>query len=138
MHNKIADAHDNAAGLQYLWQLSPPMFRDFRGDLLTEWSDADQYVLNGNNELVPLTLPSVNWVFYRLSREEYQYLKTNFGTTVTIYTLDKGADEWKTFNATLLALRVIGKGSSSGGSARWEMNEWYDVRLEFIDLEEIA
>ena len=136
MNNKIANGANNAAGLQYLWLLSPPLFRDFRGDLLTEWSDADQYVMNGNREMVPLTLPSVNWVFYRLTRAEYQYLKDNFGTSVTIYTLDKGTDTWTTFNATLLSLRVIGKGS--GGSGRWEMDEWYDVRLELIDLEEIA
>ena len=43
MNNKIADGADNAAGLQYLWLLSPPLFRDFRGDLLTEWSDADEH-----------------------------------------------------------------------------------------------
>ena len=26
MNNKIADGADNAAGLQYLWLLSPPLF----------------------------------------------------------------------------------------------------------------
>lgn len=132
--NKLADGHNNAAGLLYLWELDPPKFRETRGDVLTEWSDAESFAVNGIGEMVPLTLPTDTWMLYRLSRAEYQYLKDNFGADVTIYTLDKGANEWKTFNATLLALRAMGKGNAS---ARWEMDEWLEVRLEFVDLEEI-
>jgi hypothetical protein len=136
VRNKIADGHDNAAGLLELWQLDPPKFRMFRGDLLTEWSDAEGgFVRNGLGEMVPIGLPTDTWIFFRLTRDELRYLQTEFGTEVTIYTLDKGRNTWTTFNATLLTIRIMGQGTSS---ARWEMDEWFDVRMEFVELVEIS
>jgi len=132
--NKIANGHNNEIWLSEIADLDPPLFREFRSDLLTEWSDAESWVQNGLDELVPIGLPADNWIFYRLSPVELQYLKSNFGTQVTIYTYDKGNHAWKTFNATLFAIRIMEKGA---GSARWEMDEWFDVKLEFKNLVEI-
>lgn len=129
--NKIANTHNNVANLKALWQLSPPLFRIYRGDLLTQWHEGEERVLNGNREWVWIGLPWCAWIFFRLTRAEMLYLRKMFGKSVTICTLDKGANEWKNFNATLLLPDL-------NEQAKWDTDEWLDVRVEFRDLAEIT
>ena len=57
---------------------------------------------SGDRQLVPVGRAWVAWRFFRLTRDEMQYLRDNFGAAVTIRTLDKGANAFANFNATLV------------------------------------
>ncbi len=123
---QIADGHDNAAGLTELAVLDPPLFAAYADGVLSEWHDFEAREWAGDRSLVPVGRVWAAWRFFRLTRDEMQYLRENFGAQVTIRTLDKGANAFATFNATLVL-----------PDQGWDADEWIDVRLEFRDLAEI-
>ena len=125
---QIAAGHNNAAGLTALEALDPPLFAAYADGLLTEWHDSEARVWSGDRQLVPVGRAWVMWRCFRLTREEMQYLRDNFGAAVTIRTLDKGANAFANFNATLIL---------PDPALGWSADEWHDVRIEFRDLEAI-
>ena len=125
---QIADGHDNAGGLVALEALDPPLFAAYVDGLLTEWHDYEARQWSGDRLLVPVGRAWVAWRFYRLTRAEMAYLRENFGAAVTIRTLDKGANGFANFNATLVL---------PDPAAGWEADAWIDVRVEFRDLERL-
>ena len=127
---KIADGHNNAGALAALEALSAPLFAAYADGLLSEWHDFEARQWAGDRTLVPVGRAWVAWKFFRLTRDELAYLQAHFGSTVTIRTLDKGTNSFANFNATLVLPDL-------SADARWEADEWLDVRIEFRDLETI-
>jgi hypothetical protein len=125
---QIADGHDNEAGLTELALLDPPLFAAYADGLLTEWHDYETREWSGDRQPVAVGRAWVAWRFFRLTRDEMAYLRANFGASVTIRTLDKGANTFAAFNATLVL---------PDPAAGWEADEWRDVRAEFRDLERL-
>lgn len=125
---QIADGHDNEAGLTELALLDPPLFAAYADGVLTEWHDSEARQWSGDRQMVPVGRAWVAWRFFRLTRAEMTYLRTNFGAAVTIRTLDKRANTFANFNATLVL-----PDPASG----WEADEWRDARVEFRDLSEL-
>jgi hypothetical protein len=125
---KIADGHDNTAGLTELALLDVPLFAAYGDGLVTEWHESEARVWSGDRRLVPVGRAWAVWRLFRLTRDEMAYLRANFGASVTIRTLDKIANTFADFNATLV-LPDPARG--------WEADGWNDVRLEFRDLEAI-
>jgi hypothetical protein len=130
------DGHDNEAGLTELALLNPPLFAAYADGVLTEWHDYEARQWSGDRQVVPVGRTWVTWRFFRLTRDEMAYLRSTFGAVVTaslsapvtIRTLDKGANAFANFNATLIL---------PDSAVGWEADEWIDVRLEFRDLETI-
>ncbi len=122
---QIADGWDNAAGLVALETLDPPLFAGYADGVLSEWHDAEAMVWSGDRRRVAVGRAWAAWRFFRLSREEMAYLRANFGEQVTIRTLDKGADAFAEFNATLVL---------PDPAVGWEADGWDGVRVEFRDL----
>ncbi len=122
---QIADGHNNAAGLVALEELDPPLFAAYADGLLSEWHDSEARVWSGDRQLVPVGRAWVAWRFFRLTRDEMQYLRNNFGSAVTIRALDKGANEFANFNATLVL---------PDPALGWEADGWDHARVEFRDL----
>ncbi len=122
---KIANGHDNSGGLAALEALDPPLFAAYADGLLTEWHDFEAREWAGDRSLVPVGRAWAAWRFFRLTRDELAYLRVHFGSAVTIRTLDKGANAFANFNATLVL---------PDPSLGWEADEWIDVRVEFRDL----
>jgi hypothetical protein len=122
---QIADGHDNAEGLTALEDLEPPLFAAYAEGLLSEWHESEARTWSGDRRVVPVGRAWVAWRFFRLTTDEMTYLRENFGAAVTIRTLDKGANAFATFNATL-ALPDLAAG--------WEADGWDGVRVEFRDL----
>ena len=122
---QIADGHDNAAGLTALEALNPPLFAAYGEGLLSEWHDFEARAWSGDRQLVPVGRAWVAWRFFRLTRDELAYLRDNFGAAVTIRTLDKGANAFANFNATLVL---------PDPALGWEADGWDAVRVEFRDL----
>lgn len=125
---QIANGHDNTAGLTAIEALSAPLFAAYADGLLTEWHDFEARVWSGDRQLVPVGRAWVAWRFFRLTRDERQYLRDNFGAAVTIRTLDKGVNAFANFNATLVL---------PDPALGWEADAWRDVRVEFRDLEAV-
>ena len=125
---QIADGHDNDAGLTALAELDPPLFAAYSDGPVTEWHENEARVWSGNRQLVPVGRAWVVWRFFRLSRDEMLHLRENFSAAVTIRTLDKSADAFANFNATLVL---------PDPSLGWDADGWSDVRVEFRDLEGI-
>ncbi|MEO8396498.1 MAG: hypothetical protein ABI700_26125 [Chloroflexota bacterium] len=123
---QIADGHNNAAGLVALEALDPPLFAAYADGLLSDWHDFEARTWSGDRQPVPVGRAWVAWRFFRLTRDELAYLRANFGTAITIRTLDKGANEFANFNATLVL---------PDPSLGWEADGWDQVRVEFRDLE---
>lgn len=123
---KIADGHDNAAGLVALAALDPPLFAAYADGIVTEWHESETRVWSGDRRLVPVGRAWVAWRFFRLTRDELAYLRDSFGAAVTIRTLDKGADAFANFNATLVL---------PDPADGWHADGWDNVRVEFRDLE---
>ena len=123
---KIAEGHDNVAGLTALEALDPPLFAAYGEGLLSEWHDSEAREWSGDRRLVPVGRAWVAWRFFRLTRDEMAYLRANFGAAVTIRTLDKGADGFANFNATLVLPDM---------AVGWEADGWNDGRVELRDLE---
>src|SRR5690606_11834768 len=121
----IADGHGNAAGLTALDALDPPLFAAYAGGIVTEWHDSETRVWSGDRRLVPIGRAWVAWRFFRLTREECAYLRDHFGAAVTIRTLDKNADAFADFNATLVL---------PDPSRGWHADGWDNVRVTFRDL----
>ncbi|MEP7294508.1 MAG: hypothetical protein ABI835_22150 [Chloroflexota bacterium] len=128
---QIAIGHDNAAGLSELAQLDPPLFAAYTEGLVTEWHDCEARVWSGDRQLVPVGRAWVVWQFFRLTRDEMASLRENFGSAlaqtspVTIRTLDKGANAFASFNATLVL---------PDPALGWDADGWNDAPLEFRDL----
>jgi hypothetical protein len=129
---KIADGHDNIAGLTELALLDVPLFAAYADGIVTEWHESEARVWSGDRRLVPVGRAWAVWRLFRLTRDEMAYLRANLGASgasqtspVTIRTLDKGANAFADFNATLI-LPDPARG--------WEADGWNDVRLEFRDL----
>lgn len=129
---KIADGHDNAAGLTELALLDAPLFAAYADGVVSEWHESEARLWSGDRQLVPVGRAWVVWRLFRLTRAEMAYLRATFGASgvaqaspVTIRTLDKGANAFANFNATLV-LPALALG--------WEADGWNDVRLEFRDL----
>jgi len=122
---KIADGHDNAAGLTPLEALDPPLFAAYADGLLSEWHDFEARAWSGDRLPVPVGRAWVAWRFFRLTRDELAYLRANFGSAVTIRTLDKGANEFVNFNATLVL---------PDPALGWDADGWDGVRIELRDL----
>lgn len=125
---QIADGHDNEGDLTELALLDPPLFAGYADGLLTEWHDYEARQWSGDRQIVPVGRAWAAWRFFRLTRTEMAYLRANFGAAVTIRTLDKGADAFANFNATLVL---------PDPAVGWEADEWRDVRVEFRDLEQL-
>jgi hypothetical protein len=125
---KIADGHDNAAGLTELALLDAPLFAAYADGVLSEWHESEARVWSGDRQLLPVGRAWVVWRLFRLTRPEMAFLRANFGAAVTIRTLDKSANAFADFNATLVLPAL---------SLGWDADGWNDVRLEFRDLEAI-
>lgn len=124
---RIADGHDNAAGLTALEALAPPLFAAYADGILSEWHESEGRAWSGDRQAVPVGRAWAAWRFFRLTADELAYLRENFGAQVTIRTLDKGAGAFGNFNATLV-LPDLAK------DARWDAGGWRDVRVELRDL----
>lgn len=122
---KIADGHDNAAGLTALDALDPPLFAAYADGIVTEWHESEARAWSGDRRLVPIGRAWAAWRFFRLTREEMAYLRDHFGAQVTIRTLDKAADAFADFNATLVL---------PDPADGWIADGWNDARIEFRDL----
>gem|GEM_PF-6699839 len=129
---KIANGHDNVAGLTELALLDVPLFAAYADGVVTEWHDTEAWLWSGDRQLVPVGRAWAGWRLFRLTRDEMAYLRANFGSAgmaktspVTIRTLDKSANAFANFNATLV-LPDPARG--------WEADGWNDVWLEFRDL----
>jgi hypothetical protein len=122
---QIADGHDNAAGLVALEALDPPLFAGYAEGVLSEWHDFEARAWSGDRRAVAVGRAWVVWRFFRLTRDEMAYLRENFGVSVTIRTLDKGANAFANFNATLVL---------PDSAVGWEADGWDGVRVEFRDL----
>lgn len=125
---QIADGHSNEGDLTELALLDPPLFAGYADGLLTEWHDYEARQWSGDRQIVPVGRAWTAWRFFRLTRAEMGYLRANFGAAVTIRTLDKGADAFANFNATLVL---------PDPAVGWEADEWRDARVEFRDLERL-
>lgn len=122
---QIANGHNNAAGLTELPELDPPLFAAYTEGIVTEWHDYEARVWSGDRQLVPIGRAWVVWRFFRLTRDEMAYLRENFAASVTIRTLDKGANAFANFNATLVL---------PDPSLGWDADGWNDAAVEFRDL----
>lgn len=122
---KIADGHDNVGGLTELALLDAPLFAAYADGVLSDWHDSEARVWSGDRQLLPVGRAWVVWRFFRLSAAELAYLRANFGAAVTIRTLDKSANAFANFNATLVL---------PDPAQNWDADGWNDVRLEFRDL----
>lgn len=125
---QIADGHDNDGDLTALAELDPPLFAAYAEGIVTEWHASEARIWSGDRQLVPVGRAWVIWRFFRLTRDEMAYLRENFGAAVTIRTLDKGADAFANFNATLVL---------PDPAQGWDADGWSDVRVEFRDLEAV-
>lgn len=129
----FAPGHDNAAGLQALAELSPPLFDGYDW-LRTEWYDEEAVVRDGSGNLVPIGLPFVVLLLEVVTQAEFQLLRATFGTArrnpITIYTYNKTADAWQTFNGMMEIARPE-------EIARWDRGHWRDMRLPIVELEAI-
>lgn len=124
---QIADGHDNAAGLTALDALSPSLFAAYADGVLSEWHESEARAWTGDRQLVPIGRVWAAWRLFRLTADELAYLRANFGAAVTVRTLDKGANAFANFNATLVL-------PDPAADAAWDAGGWNDVRVEFRDL----
>lgn len=122
----IADGHD-AEAVMALDELSPPLFAAFADGVLSECHEFEGRAWSGDRQMVPIGRAWAAWRFFRLTTDEMAYLRANFGAAVTVRTLDKGANAFATFNATLVLPDLA-------ADAHWDAGEWLDVRVEFRDL----
>ncbi len=120
---KIANTHNNAAGLQALDALIPPLFAAYTGGIVTDWHAAEAQIMTGDRRLCPVGLPYVVWHLHRLSAAELLYIRATFGAQVTIRTLNKTAGAFGNFNATLEI-----------DSGAWRANGWDSVKLTLWEL----
>src|SRR3989304_8174759 len=129
---KIADNHDNEAGLLQFHQLNSPMFYDVQfiaaEGILTEWHSWVSRELDGNRQPVTIGLPWGKWILYHVSRAELTWFVANFGPLVTITTLDKRSNTYKNFNATMFEPELVDE-------AEWDGLYWKEARFTFWDLE---
>jgi len=125
---QITDGHNSDDDLAALAELDPPLFAAYVDGPATEWHESEARLWSGDRQLVPVGRAWVVWRFFRLTRDEMAYLRENFGAQVTIRTLDKGADAFAIFNATLVL---------PDPAVGWDADGWSDVRVEFRDLEAV-
>ena len=126
---QIAAGYDNAAALTALEELAPPLFAAYADGVLSEWHEAEGRAWSGDRRIVPIGRAWAAWRFFRLTADEMAYLREHFGAAVTVRTLDKGANAFATFNATLVL---------PDPAVGWDAGGWNDARVEFRDLAAIA
>jgi hypothetical protein len=129
---QIAEGHNNEIGLEDLEDIDPPLFLDFatEGGVLTEWHPYVMRERAGNGVYVEIGRPWVAWLFQRMTKDELATLLDDYGDFVTISTLDKSDQTFKSYNATFVKPDLV-------DMADWDQDGWDDVRLEFHDLVEI-
>ncbi len=127
---KLAPGHNNTAGLLALWELQPPLFENYRLDVLTEWHGCESRVRAADRSWKTLGRPYVDILLAAITVAERQLLRSTYcpGQTapVTIQTLNKDLDLVRIYNGTL----------------EWMDNEqevytqgaWTEVRLRISDL----
>lgn len=107
MQHLFAAGWNNVAGLTALHQISPPLFDFYRDDVVSEWHGAEEFVLNGERERVPVGLPWVAYTFPALLLTERQLMRTTFfvGTArqanVTIQTYNEDLNAFLRYNGVM-------------------------------------
>lgn len=127
---KLANGHDNEAGLEELQNLSAGLFGYYVGGLKTEWHDfVTQILVGSRRSYAPIGLPWCDWVMFKITPQELKYLKDNFGPEVTVRTFDKGRNAFYNFNAIILF--------PDTSAFDFDIGEWIDLKISFIDLVEV-
>lgn len=126
---QLAAGHDNTAGLETLREIDATEFRDHSAELLTEWYDSESRRNDSTGFPKQIGKPYVVWVFGVITQAGYQALKA-YGRNVTIHVYDKGAALWKDFNAEMIMPRL--------SPENWLQGRWVNVRISFVNLEEIV
>lgn len=128
---RIADGENATGSLQPLYALDPPKFIFARGGLNTEWHECEEWVVDGARVPRKRGRAWCAWLLTHISREEFNYLKQNFGVLVTIETYDTENDAFYIFNARMWLYDL-------SRNAEFTAGEWFDVRIEFRDLVDIT
>lgn len=130
----IAPGHDNPLAMQYLHQLSPPLFADFALGPEVTWHDSEGEEYDGDNVLVLIGPKMVTVRFGSLYTAEHAYLKATFATSgprtgpVTVQVHDRDTDTWPVYNAMLELPKT--------SELQWLFGGWegYDVKLYDLEL----
>lgn len=125
----IADGYDNVAGLLSLHQLEPPLFYDYNVGIKTYFKEYVSQIMTGDRKFIRVGLPSTVWELFKISLDEYAYLRENFGQEVTIRTLDKSTNTFRDYNAVMELPDI--------SETQFDIGDWYQFRLKFWDLVEI-
>jgi len=126
---ELATGFNNAAGLEALYLISPPLFSDYspKGGILTEWFDGEEEERDGSGALQTIGLPYVIWRLFNLSVDEFTLLVTYTGN-VTLRTYNKTTNAYTNYNA-VMELPI--------GERKWDdgHDQWEQVGVVFWGLE---
>lgn len=127
-HQQISSGYNNVPGLKTFPLLNPPLFDEYYGGLLSEWYDFEKERRSADNSYAELGDPYVKWIFFFITPEEYDYLKSMEGP-VTIYTWKKTQAEWGSMSADMHV--------PPPNPNNWELTGWEDVEVMFHNLVDI-
>jgi hypothetical protein len=133
---KLAANHHNTAGLLALHDISPPLFKRYKGDVRHIWHDYEARVRDGRRGWKWIGRPWIEILLQALTESEKGLLRSTFcpGTAenapVTVYCYNQRVQAWIPYNGTFHW--------PGDGQSEWYLEGWRGTVIVIDDLQPIS